>query len=128
MQILPFASRTRRYRGTNKNGAGRNRRHDFVNKLRLLRARQSGMRKGCGIWITERSTNGIRSCSHFEPLQQRYDLRVISKHLVPLSYQDWDSRNWKDFDGVAFFQIRLTNLGRGCNARELPRWNNGVHK
>src|SRR5882724_611359 len=57
----------------------------FGNKLRLLRAGQSGMRKSGRVGVAERSTDGIRLCSHFEPLQQRYDLRVVGEHFFSLS-------------------------------------------
>jgi hypothetical protein len=44
-----------------------------VTKLNLLRAGQSGVRKSGRVWVAECSTNGIRLCTHFKPLQQRYD-------------------------------------------------------
>src|SRR5258707_3708958 len=86
------------------------------------------MRKCGRIRIAERAADCVGGRAHLKPLQQGYDLRVIGEHFPPLSEQYGHGRRRKDFDRIAFLQVRLTNLGGGWKSRELPCRHNRVDK
>src|SRR5947207_15799955 len=70
----------------------------------------------------------IRYCHHFEPLQQRLGLRMVGKHLAPLSegYGYYPDR--KHFRRVPSLQVILANLRRGGDSGEVPYRRRSVYK
>src|SRR6267154_1128602 len=83
-------------------------------------ARQCRMRKRGLVREAESAIDGIGLGPHFEPLQQRYVLRVIGKDFVTLAQSDGHRCIREHFDGIALFQVVLADLRVRGNARELP--------
>src|SRR6266567_2021365 len=78
------------------------------------------MRKRGFIREAEGAINGVRRCSHFKPLQQRYDLRVIRKVKVFFFNGDRYRGFRQHLNRVSFFQVTLTGRRIGWLAGELP--------
>src|SRR5205085_11057238 len=78
------------------------------------------MRQGGLVREAESAIYCIRCCPHLEPLQQRLGLRMVGKHLAPLSEGNGYYPDRKHFRRVPSLQVILANLRRGGYSRELP--------
>jgi hypothetical protein len=88
--------------------------------------RAMGQRGGVG--IAKRAVEGIRSGSHFKPLQQGFGLWVIKESLIAVLEKDADGCGRQYFHGVPSFQDPPANLGSWGLIWEPPSRHYGASK